>query len=228
MSADARRRLGRASAFRRDRGPDSAPLLNTDLTDKHGFRTRLWSGPSMSSGGTAMLDVEQAIREVGSIYQALTGRAIEDGRSELPPEIEPRVHLENRYRQLKSILATPQQGVAARPPSDLPWSPPLEVVERENEVRFELDLPGVARDQVSVSVLGSFLVVRGQRGGVPTPGASVRYSERGGGSFQRLIPLPARARRDGVQAALESGVLAIGVPTDGPGEAAPPQQIEVK
>jgi len=192
----------------------------------------------ISDGGADMLDVEQAIREVGSIYQALTGRTIEAGRAELPPEVDPRGYLESRYRQFKSILASPQQGGASpafdrgyaesaqRTSFDPVWAPPLEVVELEQEVRFELDLPGVARDQVSVAVHGSLLVVRGRRGGVPAPGAAVRYTERGGGAFQRLIALPARARRDGIHAVMESGVLTIGVPTDGPGGAAQP--IEVK
>jgi HSP20 family protein len=87
-------------------------------------------------------------------------------------------------------------------------------------------LPGVSRDQVSVAVQGDWLVIRGQRGHVTPPGGSVRYSERRGGAFQRLVPLPARARRDGIQAALSGGVLSVGVPTDGPGGVA--QAIEVK
>lgn len=171
-----------------------------------------------------MLDVEQAIREVGTVYQALTGRHIEVGRSELPPEIDPRPFLENRYRQFKTFLEAPEKaGAAAFTPV---WSPALEVVAGEHEVRFELDLPSVPRDQVHVSVLGEWIVVRGHRGGVPAPGAEVRYSERPAGAFQRAIALPPRARRDGIQAALRDGVLTVTVPTDGPAGTAHP--IEVK
>lgn len=165
-----------------------------------------------------MLDIEQAIREVGTVYQALTGRPIEAGRSDLPPEIDPRAHIEGRYRQFKTIIDSPLAGATAAPfvPA---WTPPLAVIEHETDVRYEIDLPAVGREQISISVLGGFLVVRGLRGGVPDPGAAVRYSERQAGPFQRVIALPARARRDGIQATLREGVLAVTVPTDGPGGA---------
>jgi HSP20 family protein len=172
-----------------------------------------------------MLDVEQAIREVGSVYQALTGRNIEAGRTELPPEIDAKAYIENRYRQLKSILESPEKAGAAGAFAPA-WAPPMEVVELEREVRYEIDLPGVSRDQVSVSVVGDWLVVRGRRGGVPAPGANVRYSERGSGAFQRVVALPPRARRDAVSSTLKDGVLVVGIPTDGP--AATAQPVDVK
>jgi len=171
-----------------------------------------------------MLDVEQAIREVGQVYQALTGRAIEAGRAELPPEIEPRTYIEGRYRQFKSVLEAPQQKAAPPAGFEPMWTPPLEVVEGEREVRYAMDPPGVPRDQVSISVVGDWLMVRGRRGAAPSP--DVRYSERAGGPFQRVIALPVRARRDGIHAVMRDGVLTAVVPTDGPGGAA--QAIEIK
>jgi HSP20 family protein len=168
-----------------------------------------------------MLDIEQAIREVGTVYQALTGRPIEAGRSEPPPEQNPREHVEDRYRQFKSLLAAP--GAAPFTPA---WAPSLEVIEREAEVRYDIDLPAVDRDQVGVSVAGAFLVVRGRRGGGLMPGAAVRYSDRPVGPFLRIVALPERARKDGIQASLRDGVLAVTVPTDGPSGAA--LDIEVR
>jgi HSP20 family molecular chaperone IbpA len=173
-----------------------------------------------------MLDIEQAIREVGSVYQALTGRPIEAGRAvELPAETDPRPLVEGRYQHLKSLLETPARGVTPAPFTPT-WAPALSIVELELEVRYELELPAVARDKVSVSAVGAFLVVRGLREDVPAPGHAVRYTERPSGTFQRVIALPTRARRDGIRASLREGVLSITVPTDGPGGA--PQPIEVK
>ena len=168
-----------------------------------------------------MLDIEQAIREVGTVYQALTGRPIQAGRSDLPPEVDAsaRAHIEDRYRHFKTMIDSPLAGAGAAPftPS---WAPCIVVTEHEGEVRYEIDLPAVSRELVSVSVLGGFLVVRGQRVGAPAPGVAVRYSERPDGAFQRVIALPPQARRDGIQAMLRDGVLAVTVPTDGPGGAA--------
>ncbi len=166
-----------------------------------------------------MLDIEQAIREVGAVYQTLTGRPIEAGRSDLPSEVDARSHIEGRYRQFKTMMETPSVGAAPAPFAPA-WAPPLEVIEREAEVRFELEVGPVSRDQIAVSCVGGFLVVRGKRGGAPGPGATIRYSERPSGSFQRVLPLPATARRDGIAASLREGVLAVTVPTDGPSGAA--------
>ena len=172
-----------------------------------------------------MLDIEQAIREVGTIYQALTGRPIEAGRTDLPPEIDARSHIEDRYRQLRTMIESPAP-VAAAAPFTPTWAPPLEVTEHEAEVRFELDLPAVTRDQIAIEVRGDCLWIRGSRGGAPAPGAATRYTERSGGPFQRVLPLPARARHDGIQASLRDGVLAVTVPTDGPGGAA--RTVEIR
>jgi len=167
-----------------------------------------------------MLDIEQAIREVGTVYQALTGRPIQAGRAEAPPEMDgsARAHVEDRYRQFKTIIDSPigGAGVASFTPT---WAPPIVVSEHEAEVRYEIDLPAVRREQVAVSVMGGFLVVRGERGGAAKE-AALRYSERAAGPFQRVIALPPQARRDGIQATLHDGVLSVMVPTDGPGGAA--------
>jgi HSP20 family protein len=159
-----------------------------------------------------MLDIEQAIREVGTVYQALTGRAIEAGRSDLPPELDggAQAHVEERYRQFKSLI----EARAA-------WVPALAVIEHEREIRYEIDLPAVSRDQVAISVLGGFLVVRGQRGGGPA-----RYAERPAGVFQRVIALPPQARRDAITASLRDGVLVVGVPVDGPSDG--PVVVEIR
>jgi HSP20 family molecular chaperone IbpA len=178
-------------------------------------------------GEEPMLDVEQAIREVGTVYQALTGRPIEEGRSSLSPEMDApaRADIEDRYRQFKTIIASPFAEPAQAAPA---WVPGVTVIEHDLEVRYEIDLPAVGREHVGVSVLGGFLVVRGVRR-PPMPeagpsngaaGAAVRYTERPSGAFQRVIALPARARRDGITASLREGVLSVNVPTDGPGGAA--------
>src|SRR6185437_8585366 len=131
-----------------------------------------------------------------------------------PSEVDARSHIEGRYRQFKTMMETPSAGAVAAPFAPA-WTPPLEVIEREGEVRYELEVGAVGRDRISVAILGGFLFVRGQRGGAPGSGAAIRYSERPSGPFQRAIALPPTARRDGIEATLRDGVLAVMVPTDG-------------
>jgi HSP20 family protein len=161
-----------------------------------------------------MLNVEQAIREVGAVYQALTGRAIERSGSELPPDVDSLLHLESRYHQFKAMLEVSGYGAARAQPA--PWSPPVEISETDREVRCELDLPAVTRAQVSIAVSGDFLVVRGERG-ASVAASGMRRSERPFGPFEKVIGLPPKARRSAIEACLRDGVLVITVPTDGPG-----------
>jgi HSP20 family protein len=84
-------------------------------------------------------------------------------------------------------------------------------------VRCEIDLPGVARDRISVSVVGDYLIVRGERANAETQASMLRYQERNVGPFAKTIALPPRARRDAIEAILRDGVLEITIPTDGSG-----------
>jgi|HubBroStandDraft_6_1064221.scaffolds.fasta_scaffold138194_2 HSP20 family protein len=178
-----------------------------------------------------MLDIEHAIREVGAVYQALTGRAIAAGQADLPHDVEPRAHIEERYQKLKEMLASPAAGQAqaaqAAHVANAPvWSPAMEVVELEREVRYEIDLPAVLRTEVSVAVVGDCLVVTGRRAAPAIPGAAIRFSERPVGPFQKVVALPSRARREAIHASLREGVLSIAIPTEGvsPG----PLPVDVK
>jgi len=177
-----------------------------------------------------MLNVEQAIAEVAGVYQSVTGRPIEPGRYEPPPEVDPLGQAESNYRRFKSMLeqrAEGQQPPHSAMPAAPAFAPPADIVQMEREVRVQVDLPGVPRDQVSVAVSGEVLVIRGQRPTGRAPGAVVRHGERQAGPFQKIIALPPRARREGIEALLSDGVLTISIPTDGgaPGGETP---IDVK
>lgn len=168
-----------------------------------------------------MLNVEQAIREVAAVYQAITGRVIEAGSSELPATDDPKALVEQRYLQLKTIIDSP--AASASPV----WSPLADIVEIEREVRYDIDLPAVSRQQVSVSVAGDHVLVRGQRA-AGAPASAVRRAERPAGPFQKVLPLPPRARPDGITAVLRDGVLSIAIPLDGSGEDTISLAIDVK
>ena len=173
-----------------------------------------------------MLNVEQAMSEVMDVYRTVTGRPIQSGRTELPPEVDPAAHVEARYRELKSLLRSP---VATNPiPASASWVPAANVYETEREVRCEVELPGVPHDRISVSVAGDWLIIRGER---PAPvGATGRplTRERSFGAFQKLIAMPRVARRDSVEAMLQEGILNITIPMDGHGAETREVRVNVK
>ena len=176
-----------------------------------------------------MMNVEQAIAEVAGVYQSLTGRAIKPGRYELPPEVDPASQAETNYRQFKALLEQKARASAEpRGKGEPAMAPPADVIEMEREVRVMIDIPGVAREQLAVSVMGDALTIRGERG-LPRSAAGVlRLSERHKGPILRTIVMPPRARREGIEATLRDGVLTVVIPTDGHGSETTEIPIDVK
>ncbi|MDI3282363.1 Hsp20/alpha crystallin family protein [Polyangium sp. 15x6] len=176
-----------------------------------------------------MLNVEQAIAEVAGVYQSLTGRAIKPGRYELPPEVDPATQAESNYRQFKALLEQKARASAEpRGKGEPAFAPPVDVVELEREVRVMVDVPGVTREQIVVSVAGDALTIRGERGALRSAAGMMRLEERRKGPILRTIALPPRARRDGIEATLREGVLTVVIPTDGHGNDVTEVPIDVK
>ena len=155
-----------------------------------------------------MFNVDEAIREVSSVYQALTGAQLQAGKSELPPEEDPKRYVQARYELFRHMCQ------AMQAPQMAAWSPPADVVETDTDVRIELDVAGVSRTDVAVTIDDNVIWVRGSR--APTNGGQIRHSERAAGMFQRAFALPPRAKRERVEAAFRDGVLTISVPLEGP------------
>jgi HSP20 family protein len=179
-----------------------------------------------------MLNVEQAFAEVASVYQALTGEPFKPGRYELPPEVNPLEHAEANYRQFKRLMEQRNQNVgeARKGVSAMPMAtpPPIDVLEFEREVRVFVDLAGMPREHVHVSVQGEVLMVRAERQAHRLGTGICRLEERTKGSLVRSIVLPPRARREGIEALLRDGVLTISIPTDGSASDKTEMPIEVK
>jgi HSP20 family protein len=175
-----------------------------------------------------MLNTEQAIRDVGVLYQTLTGQPIQSARTELPPEVDAAKHVEARYRELLGMLELPSRPRAAPAPGQrVPWTPAMDVLEEGHVVRYEVDLPGVARDHVRVSLMGDVLVIQGERR-ERSAREALRMQERPAGPFQKIAALPPRARREGIEASFGDGVLSISVPLDAAGPEVAEVPVDVK
>jgi HSP20 family protein len=110
-------------------------------------------------------------------------------------------------RDLDELLArTPTRQTA-------PWSPQIEVFERDGNLIVHADLPGVKRDDVEVNVDNDVLTIRGQRRQENREAeGGYRRTERSYGSFFRQIPLPDGVDPTEIEAAYEDGVLQVIVP----------------
>ena len=101
---------------------------------------------------------------------------------------------------------------------------PLDVYGTENEFMVLATVPGAGPDDVSITVEGETLTIRGE---IPAPIDNVEYiySERFHGKFLRTLRLNAPIDVDGIEASFDKGVLTLLLPK---AEAAKPKQIAIK
>jgi HSP20 family protein len=103
--------------------------------------------------------------------------------------------------------------------------PNLEVKEDENQYILHLDVPGMERKDLDISVVGNTLTVKGERKTEEhKKEKGYFYSERQYGSFQRSVELPTEVESDKVAANYKDGVLELTLPKS---EKAKPKQIKV-
>jgi len=90
-------------------------------------------------------------------------------------------------------------------------SPALDVAESDQAYTVTLDLPGVAKDDVKVSVEGRHVTIeaRASKNDERKDGDRIVYRERAVSSFARTFVLPAEVDQDRSSAKLDNGVLKL-------------------
>ena len=129
-----------------------------------------------------------------------------------------------RYRPIDSVFSLPRQldrwmneafgelqfGTAENLRT---WFPVTDVSETPEELVLRLEVPGLAREDVRLSIERGTLTVRGEKGReTTTENESFYRSEREYGAFERSFALPAHFDAEEVKASLENGVLTIRLP----------------
>jgi HSP20 family protein len=105
------------------------------------------------------------------------------------------------------------------------FAPALDVVEEKDNFLVKIDLPGLTKGDVSVTIQDNFLTVKGERKhGVEKKEANFHHRERVYGSFARTIELPTRVDAGKVEATFRDGVLHVTLPKS---EEAKPKEIKV-
>jgi len=158
--------------------------------------------------------IDQAIGQVERLYRSVTGLEAppiqEKPYAVIPPEKAPEEHVQEQVDRLVETL------VEFSGPSGLVgWKPTISIWEGRGEIVITLDLPGVTRDGVQVSITKGMLDIHGTRpprGSLEGSQVELRYNEHIFGRFRRLIPLPPGLATDRLQAQMRSGVLEIRLP----------------
>ena len=93
------------------------------------------------------------------------------------------------------------------------WAPDVEVFQKNNELTIRADLPGLKRDDLTVDITDNDVCIQGERRHEKDEEREGYYrSERGYGTFCRVIPLPEGAVSDQAKANFKDGVLEITMP----------------
>jgi HSP20 family protein len=91
--------------------------------------------------------------------------------------------------------------------------PAVEVAESNGEVTVKMQVPGVEKDQLQLTVSDDHLTIRGETRKESEEKRKNYYSQEiRYGAFQRTVPLPVEVDAARANAALKNGVLSITLP----------------
>jgi HSP20 family protein len=91
--------------------------------------------------------------------------------------------------------------------------PLLDVYETDNTIVASLDLPGVEKKDVEVSVSNGFLTISGERKNISGESGEGRiWQETSFGTFKRTFELTEAVVEDKIKAQFKNGVLKISLP----------------
>lgn len=106
------------------------------------------------------------------------------------------------------------------------WLPNMDVQEDRDRFTISMELPGLSKDDVSLTVREGVLTIEGERKQEDEKeGVNYHRVERRYGKFLRSFQLPVRVQEDKIEAVFKEGVLTVQIPK---AEEVKPKQIAVK
>jgi HSP20 family protein len=94
------------------------------------------------------------------------------------------------------------------------WTPAVDIKETGNDLRLDLELPGLKPEDVEITTDNGVLTIRGEKRSERKEGEENRYHlvERSYGSFTRSFTLPQGVDENQIQADFQNGVLSVQIP----------------
>ncbi len=129
------------------------------------------------------------------------------------------VNMQSEMNRLFSNLWN-DEGVSSN------WSPSVDIAEGKDDFTVRVELPGIDRKDVKVTVQDNVLMIQGEKKQeTETKERNFHRVERSFGSFARHFRLPSLVKADKIEAQYKDGVLTITLPKS---EEAKAKEIEVK
>lgn len=93
------------------------------------------------------------------------------------------------------------------------WSPPVDIIEKVDEVVLKIDLPEIDQNEIDIKVEDNTLIIQGERKFLKdATGGNYIQIERPYGNFQRTFTIPKIIDQEGIKASYKDGVLRIVLP----------------
>jgi HSP20 family protein len=126
-------------------------------------------------------------------------------------------------RLFDNFLGRPTTGMAGT--SARVWTPVVDMYETNDDLILNFELPGVPEKDISLSITGDVLTVKGERQfGHQVNGDNCVHTEGVYGRFERSIRLPMPVEAGRVRATYRDGVLEVSLPKT---EEVRPKEIKI-
>lgn len=120
--------------------------------------------------------------------------------------------IENQFEKIGKEIRDFVDKVSADIPAAAPFRPDADVVEHDDHVLILIDLPGMERSDITLSLKEQVLTVKGERQVSYPETADVKRQERGFGAFSRSFAVSDEISAAEIKARFNSGVLTIELP----------------
>ncbi|MBA3963731.1 MAG: Hsp20/alpha crystallin family protein [Chthoniobacterales bacterium] len=104
------------------------------------------------------------------------------------------------------------------------WTPALDVYQNADNVVAVVELPGMRKEEIEISLHDGTLTIAGERKSTSDEREKTERIERFTGKFRRSVTLPTRIDAAKIAASYKDGVLTVTLPK---AEEAKPKKIEV-
>jgi HSP20 family protein len=158
-----------------------------------------------------MQAITEALGEVRALHEQLTCRPAPDvpppAFMPFPPGCDPVAFAIQEVNQLKQAIEQARNEGSAV--GGTRWVPPASIYAGPDVSKIFVEIPGVSKDALSVTVSAGELVIRGQRGPVASEGLQPILVEQPYGSFERRFPLPAWCTPESISTRAANGQLEV-------------------
>lgn len=129
-----------------------------------------------------------------------------------------KVDIERKLNRLGKDILQAVERVVPLEEKARGFSPDCDILESDTEYKILIDLPGLAKKEINISLKNHVLTVKGERINDQQEADVYRRRERAVGIFSRSFALPQTAVTDELKARHRNGMLTISMPKAGDGE----------